>query len=341
MQVLYCFDENFLRVASVSIISLLKNNKNVFIHVFTNDKMDESSKCSLYNLVREYGGDICFYDVTKYMEKYKDIFKQSTNIFICARLIAAIVLPVDIKKVIYLDADTLIVGDLSDLWNADNSGFYIAAVYDMALPPIGAKENLELKKNDIYINSGVLCINLSLWRQDNLTEKFYLFCQQNVDLKYIDQDAINFVCNGKILLLDPKYNMTFITSELPYNVAKQILDKYTFFYYSPYTFLQSQNNPIVIHFATEIFGKPWYDVSNIRYTHEWRKYNALTPWAKMEWVERRYSNKSRILNGYKAICEKMLTRFYLRKNYYVVGVLYNIFYRIPHCIQKQIIGLKK
>ena len=49
-----------------------------------------------------------------------------------------------------------------------------------------------------FINSGAILINLELLRKDNIFPKIYKFLQvNNGSLLFLDQDAINIVCNKK------------------------------------------------------------------------------------------------------------------------------------------------
>lgn len=57
-----------------------------------------------------------------------------------------------------------------------------------------------------YINSGVLLLNLTLMRQQKLTNKLDNFLRDHIDLYCPDQDAINICCKDKILKLDATYN---------------------------------------------------------------------------------------------------------------------------------------
>ena len=105
------------------------------------------------------------------------------------RLFIPILIPADVKQVIYLDSDVLILNSLEEL-EGDLSDF--AAV-------------LESDKVD-YFNSGVFKTNLDIWRNENVIRKFQTFLEANPQSVYKDQDALNFVFSSRNSALNPKFN---------------------------------------------------------------------------------------------------------------------------------------
>lgn len=333
IDVLYCFDENYAKVAAVSILSLLEHHKDLVIHVFTVGISDDTRE-KFEKWLRQYSVPIYFYNINDKVRKYKEIFiRRKVNVGTFGRLVAPSILPNTIEKLLYLDCDTIVLSELDEMINLPLTEDYLAGVYDMALPPVNVKGNLGFDENDVYINAGILYINMKLWRENNLEQMFYDFCREHPDAIFYDQDAINYVCHDRIYLLPARYNMTFITSELPLREAKRVLDTHTFELYSSEEYTNSQENVCIVHFASEIFGKPWFDVSNIRFADKWREYYAKTPWASRGFMKRKYSNNT-IIGIYKKYCEKIITYFYLKKKYGAVVTLYNILYKFTHKIQR-------
>lgn len=329
MHILYCFDEAYSMVAAVSMLSLVKKNKNIIIHVLAiNISLQCKEKFS--NWLSEMDVKIFFYDVTDLLIPLGKAFEgRNVNIATFGRLFAASVLPEKIDKVLYLDCDTLIIDSLCEISNFNMRDYSIAAVYDMSLPPVGAKRELGYKENEIYVNAGVLYINLNYWREYDLEKRFVDYCMNYPDTTYLDQDAINLICHDSLLLLPAKYNMTFITSEIPFKNAIRMLDRNFYLYYDEQEFTISQKSPCIIHFAGELFGKPWYTESKIKYTDYWRQLRLQTPWSEELLHERHYSN-NRYIAIYKKIVEKFITIFYRRGKYTIVSWLYSIFYKGAH-----------
>ena len=124
------------------------------------------------------------------------------------RLIACSIFP-NIDKLLYLDSDTLVCGDLSELFNTNISNYALGAVRDMA--PTEDADNPNGKyvrefaenhlQNDAYFNSGILLINLK-----NMATNQQLLLDVKVPLKYPDQDILNVGLYKQIKPLALKYN---------------------------------------------------------------------------------------------------------------------------------------
>lgn len=94
------------------------------------------------------------------------------------------------EKVIYLDTDTMFVGDISPMWDVDVEGVEFAAVKDVVLSKM-------LKPS--YFNSGVMILNLKRCRETGLLAK----CRKMVKNRKMimpDQTALNKYATAKLLL---------------------------------------------------------------------------------------------------------------------------------------------
>ncbi|MBZ9670876.1 glycosyltransferase family 8 protein [Mesorhizobium sp. B2-1-8] len=120
-----------------------------------------------------------------------------------ARLLIPEILP-DCDKAIYLDADTLVVSDLRDLWSVDLGDNLVAGVVD------GFVEQEELDDvglvRDEYINSGVLAINLDAWRREGIADRIFAKAKETVSSRYLDQTVLNSVSRGRVHYLAREWN---------------------------------------------------------------------------------------------------------------------------------------
>jgi lipopolysaccharide biosynthesis glycosyltransferase len=98
-------------------------------------------------------------------------------------------LPAEIRKVIYLDSDTLVVDSIEEMKKTEN---LFSAVVESG--------------KDGYFNSGVFQTDLVFWRDNNLIEQFEKYLNENPNSLYKDQDALNFVFGSRNKDLDPKFN---------------------------------------------------------------------------------------------------------------------------------------
>jgi len=128
------------------------------------------------------------------------------------RLLMENVLPPDLQRIIYLDGDLIVDGDLSEMWKQDFQGAAVMAVCDYGsciirpeLPLPGIDESQ--RKNAPYFNSGVLLIDLNRWRNDRVGPAVMDYVSQFKPLvKFPDQDGLNAVLFGKWRSLDLSWN---------------------------------------------------------------------------------------------------------------------------------------
>jgi lipopolysaccharide biosynthesis glycosyltransferase len=109
-------------------------------------------------------------------------------------------LPDEVKRVLWLDVDTIVDEDISDLFSIDMNGYYYAGVIEPA------------KSKDIfrYVNVGVLMCNLELLRAMCKEQEMVAF--MNVcKFRWVDQEVINLLCQGRIRIIDSIYNANGFT----------------------------------------------------------------------------------------------------------------------------------
>jgi lipopolysaccharide biosynthesis glycosyltransferase len=147
------------------------------------------------------------------------------------RLLMDDILPIDMPRIIYVDGDVLIEGDLAELYQVDMGDAMLGAVCDFGgtyireeLPLPGIDP--ETKKKSPYFNSGVLLINMKPWREQKIGRAVIDYVKQNKSIvRFPDQDGLNAVLFGKWKHLDLSWNAQ--TDELinPANLGEQPLDQ--------------------------------------------------------------------------------------------------------------------
>lgn len=156
-----------------------------------------------------------------------------------------------LDKVLYLDCDLVITASLAPLYETDLTGFYGAMVIDLPAQSMSRVFNM----NHGYYNTGVMLINSKSWRDEGLDYKMLEWASQNAQvIKYADQDAINFISDGRIKTLDPKYNtFGYIFNRKP-----------------------DDGKPVIIHYVRRL--KPWNPLSELPADSEYFRYLKLTRW---------------------------------------------------------------
>lgn len=106
----------------------------------------------------------------------------------------------DEKKILWLDIDTIVNEDISDLFTIDMSGYYYAG----AIEPGKSKDIFR------YVNVGVLMCNLELLRAMAKEQEMIAF--MNVcKFGWVDQEVINLLCQGRIRVIESIYNANAYT----------------------------------------------------------------------------------------------------------------------------------
>ena len=179
----------------------------------------------------------------------------------------------NLSRVIYLDSDIVIQGELSGLWAMDVSSVYAGVVKDNQTV-IGKDKHLKWLdfKHDAYFNSGVMLLNLDMMRADRITEKLMSYRIHGKN-RFMDQDALNVVMGGKVQFVPLKYNCLnwlFITCSL--SELKELFSEDQVGATPEETF----DRAVVLHIGGS--EKPWLcDLPY--YTSIYRKYAAKIGWS--------------------------------------------------------------
>jgi lipopolysaccharide biosynthesis glycosyltransferase len=119
-----------------------------------------------------------------------------------------------LDRVLFLDADLLVLDDLSKLWNVNLGTSVLGAVADAAVPtccaPRGVKawREREIPPDTPYFNGGVLLISLARWRELRITELACEYFQTAAGpLDYLHQEALNAVLPGRWHQLSRRWNL--------------------------------------------------------------------------------------------------------------------------------------
>ena len=259
INVLFASDDNFAPYLGVAIYSFLKNNHQDFrkinIHILAK-RISKENKTILEEIASPFGGNNLIFiedeGISKILGK-KIQANRALSSF--SRLFAASFLDETIEKVLYLDADSLILGSFKELWETNIENYYVAGVLDVG--PDYVKTAVGLSKDVNYINAGVLLINLKKWRNEDVESKFIDFLEKNnMQVYNNDQGIINATLNDSILIVDPKFNLMSPFLEKDYDdVIKWNGLKN---YYDKETIENAIKNPVFLHFVHFINGRPWF-----------------------------------------------------------------------------------
>lgn len=211
----YITDDNYVDLTLMSICSLFENkDKESKYNVSVLCIFDKKESVNKFDN-QIYSYDIKLIDATKYLSSYKNVFPQHRHVSSAALLkfFLPSIFP-DYEKILYIDGDTIIQKDLSDLYNTAIEDKYAAVVKDTIFFANPKHMRVAKIKNEFYFNSGVLLFNLSKFREDDITNKLIEY-KRNNDTNFMDQDAFNAVLGHNVIYVSWKYNfLPFYTKRL-------------------------------------------------------------------------------------------------------------------------------
>ena len=251
-------DKNYVMPTCVLLQSLYSNKKHssVYdIYVIT-DNIDNDSVVTINKMSKENFR----VNVIEADNKYKDLANKNRTVTNAAFLkfdVASIVDKYD--KVLYLDIDTIVLKDLSELYNTDLQETYCGVVEDYHLIHF-ANLNQKLGLTH-YFNSGVLLLNTKKIREENLCSKMLkTYIDNGANFYHHDQDVLNLVFNDNITILHPQYNWMISNLDYPHFLIEK--------FYKITREECNTDNLAIIHFVRL---KPW-DYSSVKYQQLWQKY---------------------------------------------------------------------
>ena len=181
--------ENGLISENKTKIELLRNIKNFNIK-YIKMKDEDFKDCPMLAQINEQYREYHVTKPTYYRFLLPDILKN-------------------LDKVLYLDCDVIVKGDLTELFqqnSREKAGVMV----------LHAESNKEAKRLQLekYYNAGVMLINLEYWRKYNVKDKLFDYAINNKNkILWQDQDIINAVLNGEIVEVSNIWNYQYFQYE--------------------------------------------------------------------------------------------------------------------------------
>ncbi|MBR2543153.1 glycosyltransferase family 8 protein [Candidatus Saccharibacteria bacterium] len=115
------------------------------------------------------------------------------------------------NKCVYIDSDTILLGDIGELFDTELGENVVAAMVDPkvdVIPEFKAYVNNAVGvPHTEYVNDGVMVMDLKKMRKMHyLSTLVSMIEKYDADLVAPDQDYLNVICRGKIKHLEPIWN---------------------------------------------------------------------------------------------------------------------------------------
>ena len=321
MYVIYHSSDSFASVTGVSMASLFENNQSMdHIHVLYIERgMTENNKRKLLEIANKYGRELEFMEMPNWSERLGIQLKSCKKGWLgfgYNRLFLTEFLPEDIDKVLYLDSDTIVEHSLEELWNTDLSGYYVAGVDDCLSSKY--RKLVGLGDEGVYINAGMLLINVKKWREENVCQMFIDdVVKNNGYYVFNEQSIINSLFAGHVKILPQNYNVNSLVYLYDYDelMALRKPHKYSD---NKRELNDAKTNPYITHFTGNFFVKrrPWIENSDHPHAAVFLEYRKLSPWCKEPLLKDNRSIKSVFWTG---ICHILPRKIMIN----LVSFLYN------------------
>lgn len=282
LNVIYQSDENYAVFMGVSVYSLLVNNRDaeeITVYIL-DDGISERNKQRLSGMADRFDRKIVFLDIEEIgsnerVREFARYHGERKNKHSFYKLFLNQVLPADVMRVIYIDCDTLITGDLQELNETDLGACCIGMVYDALI--YKAKKSLGLKLADVYYNSGVILFDMQKWRSLDCEEKMIENLKEHGQYGTVDQDVLNLSFFGQVYPLPMRYNVQ------PHHLDFLPKSYFSVYprrasYFNDVEIEDAVKNPTIIHFLRYMGKSPWNTDNRHPAAELFDRYLAESPW---------------------------------------------------------------
>lgn len=291
--VVFSVDDNYAEYLYVVISSLIEHASTTNRYkIFVFYTSLTSFNIELLESLSNYFVSIECVNIVSYVGKTEIKGCNHISVETCYRLYIPDVLS-QYKKVLYLDTDIIVLGDVAELFKIDLGNYAVGFVHDVECTYLKDHCNeLGFDFNSMF-NAGVMLINTEQFKNQNIKENCLEILiedskKSNRKMVFMDQDALMSVVGNNYKVLDDCWNFQFQYLWRKESVYDDYLPRYE----------DNSEKCCILHYAGN--RKPWY-------------YPEL-PKADIFW---KYASKTSIFNSilnkcvlhYRDICDKYVNSF--------------------------------
>lgn len=267
MNLLITIDENYIEPFKVMLCSLYTSEsdlKDASIYLL-HSNISEEKLCELSRYCGIYSAKLFPIAVDSELFTSAPTTKRYPK-EMYYRLLAPLILPSELDRILYLDPDMLIINPITPLYSTELSGKAFAAASHTGLTDVTNEINYaRLNIENDYFNSGVLLIDLERAREIVSAEEVF-DCVSRYEKKLIlpDQDVFNILYGKETLALD----------DVVWNYDIRNYSKYVIRSTGRYDLEWVMENTAILHFCGK--NKPWNDDCKNPFGMLYRHYMSLT-----------------------------------------------------------------
>jgi lipopolysaccharide biosynthesis glycosyltransferase len=218
LSIVYACDNNFVPLLAASIKSLEINSagsqKDIYI---IDDGISDLSRQKLIQSISSNEITLKFLLVKDVVGKISIPYFNNAALPVTTffRLFVHTFIPAGTERVLYLDSDMIVLGNIAELWDVDFGDNVIAAVQDPGIKTLGCSwgggvrnwAELGYQSEDKYLNAGLLLINLAKWNKFDVCNKALdAAVKYQKYIVYGDQYCLNAVLANRWLELNSEWN---------------------------------------------------------------------------------------------------------------------------------------
>ena len=219
--IFFACDDRFVKYTIVTLKSIIENASKEYkynVHILNTNISDEMMK-EVYALEKN-NFTIEFNNVTSYLQSIsnklpiRDYYSKTTYF----RLFIAEIFK-DYDKAIYIDSDTVVLGDISEFYNFDIEDNLVGACHEQAMIQVDefgtyAEECVGISRDEFF-NAGMLLINCKKFREERVLDQFIELLSEYNFVVTQDEDYLNVICKNRVCWISQVWNME-VFGEIPY-----------------------------------------------------------------------------------------------------------------------------
>ena len=223
--IFYACDDSFVKFTVISLSSIIKNaskDRKYRVYILHTEISDDMKK-KVSELANE-NFEIFFEDVTDSLVSIsdrlpiRDYYSKTTYY----RLFIAEMFP-EYDKAIYIDSDTVVQGDISEMYDIKLGDAYVGACHEQAMVQEDTYGTYVEKVIGIsrynFFNAGVILINCNQFRKKSVLDRFISCLHVYNFIVTQDEDYLNLICKDHVKWLDQRWN-TEMFGELYYPIEE-------------------------------------------------------------------------------------------------------------------------
>ena len=258
ISVSFCVSEDYVRHAAVVAASILAHSGLAFVFHLLMRACSEETKAKLAGMEHAWGNRCRFavhlVDPTRFEGFPLPLEHVSQEAYY--RYLLPEILEGE-TRTLYLDVDLIVREDLAALWKLDLGTALAAGVCDnsrVGMDVLDYRRRIGLAEDALYVNSGVLVLDLAGLRDFGFTERCLAETRRLATaVSWPDQDVINLVLANRIMGLPMRWNCQD-RNALPHGVR-----------------------PAIRHFSNAT-AKPWCNIWKNRSWPVYLRYLSRTPY---------------------------------------------------------------